>query len=561
MAGERTQRSMSSLLPISLSLSQIIFTTHHASSPPSPIVNPRHSNSQAIQGQAKSQGSTNLAIRVTREKTKIIISWPFVLSMNLFSKAKAKRQHQRKDNPVKSVGSTLRSAAAPHPCQLKCKVKGPDGKQVALVPICLPLSIMASHAVKSAGGSNEVACLASVAVVAQANAFVSRMKTEALMTQDDVFNYVDTVARNTHHTIVMAVGDRHIADEVEAMIRGGGQLILKSNEEQNAYQESRDDDYDEKDVRDVEDAQSIATSVLNNFDHHMMGGTLYGRSEYASNDAVARNHSKVVNRKDMASNEKQSLYWFRSTAGDEDTTEKARTNDEMISLDNVMQAHSELHQPRYGPEITYNTTCETSNNVHEYETFSTFNLDTFHPVPSTFYQAIPHKFLGCPNLSMEPISDNVAPLASQGNQSEHVRNTDRSNYSMCSGRGIFAISSHVGIDATAELPSGRDLQNNTNHPHNNNTNLSVTRECAQLQMKRKLCTFDDSLHSPSVDDRARQSQNFPNDQESTSPYTYQSYIEPGKEVDEITFLNTPKEKNSVMSRVRRLFVEMSCKSG
>lgn len=500
--------------------------------------------------------------------------------MKLFSASKA-RLHQRREIPVKSTGSTFHSAD-PHPCQLKCKVKGPDGNQVALVPICLPLSIMASYAVKAAGGSDEVACLASVAVVAQGNAIVSKMKTETLMTKGDVLSYVDTVARNTHHTIMTTVGDRHIADEVEAMIRGGGQLILKSNEERNTCRESRDDC--ENDAGDGEDVQSIATSVLNNFDQYMMGSSPYGtRSDYVTNDIVAQNRSKIRSKSDSrfqnsftsptmsfstASSEKQRMEdlhikssWFGSTTGAADTKEKAYTVNKMNSLDNILQTQSELQQSRHEAAIPYDTTCDTSNNANEYETTSTFNLDTFHPVPSTFYQAIPHNFLGCPNLSMEPVTDNIASLAPQSSQKDILAEVDRSGYIINSGRGIFAVSSHIGVNTNPKVPSGRDLQNNINHPYSNNTDPSVSTRGIQSQMKHRIYTFNNLPYPSPEEDRALHLQSCPIDQESTnSPYTYQSYIEPGKEVDDITFLNVQKEKISMIGRVRRLFVKMNCKS-
>jgi hypothetical protein len=495
--------------------------------------------------------------------------------MKLLSKSKARLHRQQKAPSRKEHNASIQSAA-PHPCQLKCKVKGPDGNQVALVPICLPLSIMASYAVKAAGGSDEVACIASVAVIAQGNSIVSQMKTEALLTEREVNEYIDTVAIKTRETVMCTVGEKRIADEVEAMIRGGGQLIINSNKEEEPYEESRDDNSEGNDAMIAEDVQSIATSVLNNFDRDLGVSTSYGmKSENTTEEDVAmkpsRFHSTMTAQTyststtdnqttiDVKGEPSVFRFWVWGTPNNKITAAQSTASSELASLDKILQAHSEL-QPSKQP-TSFDRTLDTSNNANEYGTTSTFNLDTFSPVPPTFYNTIPHDILGgCPNLSMEPVSDNEAPttLKTKQNDAYHglVAKVDSSDYTN-TGRGIFAISSNIDVSNAPNFPvnitntSGRD-----NKPENLNFDQSVTTRSIQSQLIRHGCC---SLNAPcSCPEATRQKHNF-NDQASTSPQTYQSYVEPGKEVDDITFLNTQR-KMSLVKRLSRIFRMMNCKS-
>lgn len=461
--------------------------------------------------------------------------------------------------------------AAPHPCQLRCKVKDTDGNEVASVPICLPLSIMASCAVKAAAGSDELARIASVAVIDHGNAVVSRMRKDIPLSELDVNEYIDAVATNTRNKIMSMAGDPRIADEVETMIRGGGQIILDSNKDENVQEESRDDD-DENDliasddILSIADVQSIATSVLNNLDRDMMMSAPNNGlvSQYATNDTVAMKpkmeytwgpsgscSTTVASSPEYRAAEQTPFrfgFWAWNCSPEQHHNEVMKqvtqTTSGQGSLDKVLQNHSELLPPQ---TASFDPTWGTSNSTQEYEATSTFNLDTFTPVPQNFYQIIPHDFLGCPNLSMEPVPETKgSEEIHMGTLHKHVvRKAVSSEHTMDgTGHGIFAISSNHETTKPA---------------------IPAVATSARVQPQSNLGRLvsnnaDQSSYNPPCSCPGFAHTQLRNDQDSTNGQTYQSFIEPGKEVDDITYLNAPKKKQSLFNRVKCIFGKLNCKT-
>jgi hypothetical protein len=396
-----------------------------------------------------------------------------------------------------------------------------------------------------------------------------------------VNEYIDTITTNTRETMISSGGDYRIADEVEAMIRGGAQLILNSNKEENVHhmqEESRDDD--ENDLTVGEDVQSIATSVLQNFDRDLMMSTsihemtstyaIDGRYDYTWGPSGSCSTTVTEAQKNDKDERAPSRFGFWAWQSPQDEREDNNIAVQVTestsgpgSLDKILQKQS-LNPPRQhssGPTFTW----DTSNNANEYETTSNFVLDTFHPVPQNFYQSISHDFLGCPNISMEPASGDT-PTKPNINRRAVDKKTDSSDYTMTSagGRGIFAIHTMPTFPANAaDVSNVQQISNSSTAKEHVNANHSVTTRSIESQIgKRGCCSFkhhpcscpDDRLSTPAAPPR--------NDHESAnSPQTYQSYMEPGKECDDITFLNVQEKKQSLLSRVKQVFSKMNCKSG
>ena len=439
--------------------------------------------------------------------------------------------------------------AHPHPNQLTCKVKGPDGNQVASVPIYLPLSIMASYAVTSKGGSDKLAALASDAVIAQGTSCARQMNSAA-----HVLDYINSLANHAHNAIMSKTGDRVIADEVKTMILGGGQLILNShnNTIDNQCQESREDDAN--DAMTDGDIQSIATSLFS---------VSPVRSVYAVNDRVAATTKLAITHEPSFLSPTYSIDSVatnHTARQDEGTTSFMEvwacntTKDTEIprssSLDKVLDGH----QTKQSTDPTW----DMSNNTNEYEATSTFKLDTFFPVPATFYK-VPHDLLECPNLSMEPVIDNSEHIHTEMiiNQDENdhglIEKAVSSDYTMNStGRGILAMNSHNNINMVAELQEATNSQPT-------NANRSVNTDNIQSQMMiGDCCAFNAPCSRP---DTVIPQKHCDQTSSTKEPYDYQSSDDYGLEVDDITFLNAPKKKLPLLKRMRHKFCKWNCKSG
>ena len=432
-------------------------------------------------------------------------------------------------------GGSIQVIAHPHPNQLTCKVKGPNGNQVASVPIYLPLSIMASYAVTSNGGSDELAEIASDAVIAQGISCARQMNVHVL-------DYINSLANHAYNTIMSKTGDRVIADEVKTMILGGGKLILKSNNNAitNQCQESRDDDAN--DAMTGEDVQSIATSVLNNFEPYRV------RSAYAINDRVATTKKVAITQEpsflsptysieSVAANHAarkdeittSSWFWACNTTKD--------TQIQSSSLDKVLNGH-QAKQP-----TSIDPTWDTSNNTNEYEVTSTFNIDTFSPVPTTFYK-VPHDRLGCPNLSMEPVKHIRIEKMSIQNENDVVEKAASSEYIMNStGRGIVEMYNQNDINIVTEL---HEITNKTDQPTNDNQ--SINTDNIQSQITIGDCfTFNAQFSCPGAVIPPKYCD------QTSSTEKLQSSDNFGLHVGDITGLNIPPKELPLFKRIRQKF--------
>eukprot|EP00804_Cyclotella_cryptica_P031241 CCRYP_011070-RA/>CCRYP_011070-RA protein AED:0.41 eAED:0.41 QI:0/-1/0/1/-1/1/1/0/519 len=517
--------------------------------------------------------------------------------MKLFPTAKSQSGHPK--NESMSAHKNHRPAlhdASHYPRHLQCIVRGPDGKRFALVPIWMPLSIMSSYAVKAAGRSDglngfsldEVASMASVAVIAQGNAIIKNIREGGILNEEDVFGCIDAVARNTRDTLLRTVGDRKIADEVEAMIRGGGELILNSNRG-DFYDESRDDQAL------CDDVQSIATTILNNFDSDMMS-TSYGMmSEYATNDSVANKNRKALDSTTCSQSISSStttcdpLYsdperiqpvfgwsallpaWTWDARHANLSTQLTESSTGQVSLSYLLKNQSELETPKHATpsfDPTWDTSKNASlyaatNDTSMYETASTFNMDTFSPIPSTFYRTSLYELPECPNLSMEPALDrntSIALDASHNGNTSLIPNTINSGCAANMGPGIFAITSNNDTSVMLIDNNVTDIMND----QNTEFGQSITTKSIQSQMKEKGCCSCNVKYS--CPETTPHTEDHIEDQRSTSSpmtQTYQSYVEPGKEVDDITFLKaqTNNEKKSFLKRTKVFLRNLNCAKG
>jgi hypothetical protein len=457
--------------------------------------------------------------------------------------------------------------AAPHPDQFKCKVNGPDGKSVALVPICLPLSIMASYAVKAAGGSDEVACMASVAVVHHGNTIVNDITPDTILNDKDSLGYIDTVARHTRETLLRKIGDEHIASEVENMIRGGGELILNgtNQQEDDACDETRDDEYDEDSRMIGDDVQTIATSVLNNYDE-MTNESFPVVSQYETNESAAQISRRSLDTSVLPS--------YASTFQEHSITSSPGTNPVFgwnallpactstgyastqmtsttgpVSMSQVINNHH-LLAPSQTKSLasTWNAShnggmTTMTNETSLYAKSSTFNMDTFAHVPPEFYKTDSQELEGCPNLSIEPAfsDDNMM----DGNDDILVAVKANS-------RGILAVASDTNVvsSITDEAMNG-NLAGSQPNPY---TNRSITTN--SIQSKGGCCNIFGRCQDFGVDVEHKDQMTL----------EYQSVIELGMEVDDLTTLNSqsqnssqspPKKKKSRLNRLKSFF---NCKS-
>ncbi|KAL7478413.1 hypothetical protein ACHAW6_004174 [Cyclotella cf. meneghiniana] len=476
--------------------------------------------------------------------------------------------------------------ASHYPRHLQCRVKGPDGKQVALVPIWMPLSIMASHAVKAAGGSDEVASIASFAVVAQGNAIIKNIKEGVVLNEEDVLGCIDAVARNTRETLLRTVGDRQIANEVEIMIRGGGELILNSDRG-DGLDDSRDD---RSNSMLCEDAQSIATNVLNNFDSDMTSASYCMVSEYATNECVAKKIRKSLDSTsctrsissrtttyDLTNSEPERIRpifgrnallpaWTWDARNATLSKQLTETSTGPVSSSDFLKCHSELRKlkqptPSFEPTLDSSKNDSlygTTNEASLYGTASTFNIDTFSPVLPTCHKNKSYEVAGCSKVSMDPslgIKKSIGHDANHGENSSLFPNSISTRSAAHRGQGIFPITSN-DIDI---MPNHYSVTDNIND-HDTEFGHSITTKSIQSVMKGKgCCSLNIKYSVPITVSRIDELMEDEISTKSPMTLTYQSYVEPGKEVDDITFLNAPaNNKKSLLKRTKMLLRKLNC---
>jgi hypothetical protein len=121
---------------------------------------------------------------------------------------------------------------------------------------------------------------------------------------------------------------------------------------------------------------------------------------------------------------------------------------------------------------------------------------------------------------------------------------------------IFAITSNNDMDI---MPYHYSVTDNIND-HNTEFGQSITTKSIQSEMKEKGCCsfnikYSFPITTPGIED-------YTEDEMSTrSPMTltYQSYVEPGKEVDDITFLKAPtNNEKSILKRTKMLLRKLNC---
>lgn len=141
-------------------------------------------------------------------------------------------RQQRSTTSSNIMLSGRQSSSAPPPVpEFQVRVQGPDGKSEAVMPIWVPLSIMASSATRTANQPEPVSQTVADAVIGHGNSLAQKRLRAISGTSSfrvDVLGQISIASQKASQALVNAGGSRHAANAVEEAIKGGGKLLIPS---------------------------------------------------------------------------------------------------------------------------------------------------------------------------------------------------------------------------------------------------------------------------------------------------------------------------------------------